>query len=347
MPNHNDVESMFKNRFPEALWSSSVVLVAVSGGADSMALLHLFARFASDLDRVKAIHVNHGLRGAESDEDEDFVINTCLELGVECLAVRLPLGEDVALETSEDKLRRLRYEAIEESANVMGAAWIAFGHHQDDNIETFLFRLFRGTGLKGLEGIPFCRPVSTGQHNCQIVRPLLEVSRHSIVEWLESNQIEYRNDSSNQSNVYLRNRIRNELIPLIDSLQQRDWKTKIANLMEDIKSTNEESKIPRSDLLELTRTIQTDTSTEVVFPISVFKDLNWEHFRRYLSCIWSENGWPLQEMSRKHWLLIRDQLNKSLESTHPTGMHLPCGVRLSIRRKMVTLTRDPSATKVD
>lgn len=185
------------------------VLVALSGGPDSVALLRLLTLLGPEYGlRLTAAHLNHGLRGAEARREEAFVRNLCADRGVECLFKTVDLralakGRGMSL---EEIGREERYRFLDEAAGRCGAGKIATGHHRDDQAETVLINLLRGSGPEGLKGIP---PLRDGR----IIRPLLQVERREILEFLAAEGLAYMMDSSNQSRLFLRNRIRHELIP--------------------------------------------------------------------------------------------------------------------------------------
>ena len=186
------------------------VLAAVSGGADSACLLLLLCELAAELGiHVFAFHMNHGIRGAEADRDERFVKELCGRMGVPLTVVHEKVGSyaaDHGLST-EEAGRILRYRHLKETAEKYGCAKIAVAHHEDDDAETVLLNLFRGSGLPGLSGI---RPV-----RAEIIRPLLCVSRKEIEEYLTSREHSWCEDSTNKENDYTRNKIRNELLPWV------------------------------------------------------------------------------------------------------------------------------------
>lgn len=193
--------------------AGATVLCAVSGGADSMCLLHLLLRLGHQNGfSVCAAHYNHQLRGAASDEDQRFVAAWCAEQEIPCA---IGTG-DVRAEAArlgrglEDAARTLRYAFLQQAAEDMGAIRIATAHHADDNLETLLLRLTRGSGLSGLTGIPPRRG--------NIVRPLLEVSRADILSYLEANGVPHREDASNGEWVTPRNRLRQQVIPVLREL---------------------------------------------------------------------------------------------------------------------------------
>ena len=186
------------------------VLAAVSGGADSVCLLLLLHEMAAELGiKVFAFHMNHGIRGAEADRDERFVMELCERLNIP-LTVAHEKVEEYAAErglSGEEAGRILRYHHLGETAEKYQCAKIAVAHHEDDDAETVLLNLFRGSGLAGLSGI---RPVREN-----IIRPLLCVSRKEIEEYLNEQELSWCEDSTNKENDYTRNKIRNELLPWV------------------------------------------------------------------------------------------------------------------------------------
>ena len=184
-------------------------VVALSGGADSVALL----RILCDLGyRVEAAHCNFRLRGEESDRDEQFVKNLCKNLGVSLHLIHFETVEYATLHqvSIEMAARELRYRYFGQLLQDVGAETVCVAHHRDDAVETFLMNLLRGAGIHGLTGI---RP-----HNEHIVRPLLCVCRHDILQYLDSIGQDYVTDSTNLQPDVLRNKIRLQLIPLLEQL---------------------------------------------------------------------------------------------------------------------------------
>lgn len=195
------------------------ILVAVSGGPDSVALLSWLASWADDHGRgrgfsVSAAHVNHALRGVESEQDAKFVASLCEQIGVEFVSERVPLAEAGACRTRpkgvslQEYARELRYAALVRMADRLGASKIALGHTADDQAETLLMWMLRGSGAGGLAGIPPVR-------ERLFIRPLLEVRRADILAYLRARELEFRTDSSNAKPLYLRNRVRHELLPFL------------------------------------------------------------------------------------------------------------------------------------
>ena len=183
--------------------------MAVSGGPDSVALLRVLVLLTEEYSlRLTTAHLNHGLREGEADEEEAFVRRLSDGMGIPCVCrktdIRALAGQ--RRRSLEETGREERYRFLQETASKCGAVKIAVGHHRDDQAETVLLHLLRGSGPEGLRGI---LPVRDGR----IIRPLLDVGRSDILAFLRCEGLTYRSDSSNESSLFLRNRIRNELIP--------------------------------------------------------------------------------------------------------------------------------------
>ena len=196
--------------------AGGLVLCAVSGGKDSMCLLHFLHALGQTRGfSVLAGHYNHHLRGAESDRDAAFVADWCRARGIPCVSG----GGDVAAEAArcgagiEETARRMRYDFLAQTAEARGAARIATAHNADDNAETLLLHLTRGCGLHGLTGIPPRRDA--------IVRPLLTTGREEIEAYLALHALPHVEDSTNADTAFARNLLRHEVLPVLRRLNPR------------------------------------------------------------------------------------------------------------------------------
>lgn len=186
------------------------VLCAVSGGVDSIYLLHRMTELAAQRGfTVGCAHFNHGLRGAESDRDEAFVRAQCAHLGVPFYAGRGDVASVRGMGT-EGAARQLRYAFLTDCAAAHGYDWIATAHTADDNAETLLLNLARGCGLRGLTGIPPQRG--------KLLRPMLDTTRAEAEAYLAEHGIAHVDDSTNASDAYARNRIRHHAVPALESV---------------------------------------------------------------------------------------------------------------------------------
>ena len=207
------VERKFQKVMSQVMPSENRVLVAVSGGPDSVVLLHLLNEYKIELSScaLAIAHLNHLSRGVDSNKDSDFVVGLGKALGIETFVEDV----DVALLSSKKKIsfqefaRIIRYNFLERISKKWSADLIALGHNSDDQAETFLINLLRGSGLRGLTGIRSRR----GNY----IRPLCYCSRHEIENYISTQGLQFRLDSSNQEKYYLRNKIRLDLIPTLES----------------------------------------------------------------------------------------------------------------------------------
>lgn len=210
------------------------VILGVSGGADSMCMLYVL----KELDQafgltLNVVHVNHHIRGVEAQKDADFVKSVCRKLGVEFEQADADIPEMVRDSgmSEEEAGRKARYQAFYDAALRKKANKIAVAHNLNDNSETILFHLFRGTGIKGLTGIPVRREM--------IVRPLLCCTRREIEEYLCSIGAEYRTDATNNITEYSRNKIRLEVLPYIRENINRRAEYNIVNAAEHLEEISD------------------------------------------------------------------------------------------------------------
>ncbi|WP_032123603.1 tRNA lysidine(34) synthetase TilS [Clostridium amazonitimonense] len=187
------------------------ILVALSGGPDSVCLLHILYSLKQELNiEIYAAHINHQLRGHESDEDEVYVKNICKNLGIECFVKRYDINT-IAKEkgiSSEMAGREVRYDFFKDLKEKLNINKVALAHNANDQAETILMRIMRGTGIEGLTGI---RPIRDDVY----IRPILILSRGEIEEYCEINNLHPRIDKTNNEPIYARNKVRLELIPYI------------------------------------------------------------------------------------------------------------------------------------
>lgn len=194
--------------------NGSSILVAVSGGADSVCLLHVLSSIKNSFNyNISAAHLNHSIRGAEADRDEDYVIGLCKKLKIKCYTEKTDvpkLAQEKGL-TEEEAGRRARYEFFERVLSENNINYVATAHNKNDQAETVLMRIIRGSGLTGLRGIKYKR------EDC-VIRPLLDVSREEIENYCREAEIDFKTDSTNKDDNYTRNKIRHQLIPLASEI---------------------------------------------------------------------------------------------------------------------------------
>ena len=206
------MENIIKNTLAahDMLPEDTPVLVALSGGADSVALLHVLQ---SITPRVYAVHINHGLRPS-AQADQDFAQDLCNRLGIPMVAYQAPVTATAKAQgiTIEEAGRNLRYQYFSQGLEHFNIPQgkIATGHHQNDHGETIVLNLIRGTGLLGLCGIPYTRG--------NIIRPLLDVSRTQIENYLNAHNVLWVTDETNLTQDYTRNKIRHSIIPALEAI---------------------------------------------------------------------------------------------------------------------------------
>ncbi|MCU0643778.1 MAG: tRNA lysidine(34) synthetase TilS [bacterium] len=214
------------------------VLIAVSGGIDSVVLLHLFIRYQESIPlNLEVIHINHQLRGSQADEDQQFVtrLSKQYHLSVTSRKINVPKFIEKKGISQEEGARFLRYRFFKWALKRTGADWVALGHHADDQVETVIDHFLRGSGVKGLMGMPIRRD--------KFIRPLLFATRKEIETYAKAHSLHYQVDSTNEMTKYRRNRIRLELIPY---LQQHfnpaisDVVLRTAQIMDEVESYMQE-----------------------------------------------------------------------------------------------------------
>lgn len=213
--------------------SDDKLLIALSGGADSVLALSFFDKYRRKYKiQICALHINHSLRGSESDSDEVFCRMLCNNINIEFYSEKIDVSAFAKSEklSIEEAARNIRYEKLSDYLIISKSNMIVTAHNLDDNTETVLLNLFRGTGLKGLSGIPIKRD--------NIIRPFLSVSKIDIVKFLNNEGIEFRIDSTNNENNFKRNYLRNEIIPKIKEQINQGVDQNILKLSQIIRNSN-------------------------------------------------------------------------------------------------------------
>jgi tRNA(Ile)-lysidine synthase len=216
------------------LGRGETILAAVSGGLDSMTLLHVLHSLARKWRwKIVVAHFNHQLRGRSSDADEKLVRKTAVNLGLPFVAACADVKQfaQVSKISVEMAARKLRHEFFARVAGELKISNVALAHHADDQVELFFLRVLRGAGGEGLAGMKWRSP-SPVNSTVRLVRPLLGCSKTEILAYARGNKISFREDATNVSNDYLRNRIRNELLPLLRGHYQRGLAKTVLRLME-------------------------------------------------------------------------------------------------------------------
>lgn len=297
-------------------------LVAVSGGPDSVALLRAMA--ARCAVPFTIVHVNHKLRGEESDGDEAFVVDLAAKLNLPFRSRSLPIAEGASIEVTA---RELRYDWFREIARELDCGWIATAHTADDQAETVLHRLIRGTGLVGLIGMTDQRSVGFNP-TVLLLRPLLALRRQELLEYLQNLNQPFRTDSSNANPRFTRNRIRNEVLPLLREINPR---VDEALLRLSDQANEREAWISSQVTSLLSRVVKPPAGDAHIFDAEPLEHAEPLLVRELYRTTWQSLGWPMGEMSAEHW----ERLAKGEFGDFPGG--------ISVRRvgKVVQLWRKP------
>ena len=222
--------------------SNDIIVVGFSGGPDSVFLVEMLKKLQHFFNfKIYLVHINHLLRGEDADSDENFSFEYAKKNNLEIFIKRIPVKK-IAKEigkTLEEVGREERYKFFSEIYEKVGATKIATAHNKDDQIETFLFRLIRGTSLQGLEGIKI--------KNNNVIRPISEIYKKDILEYLNKNEIQYKIDKTNFENEFTRNSIRLDLIPFIEERYNIKFKDKIFSLIKEIRENNQNNSLNLSD----------------------------------------------------------------------------------------------------
>ncbi len=297
------------------------IVAGISGGADSVFLFLYLLQVQKEYNlRLCFVHVNHGIRGSEADRDERFVEELCEQNGVmyKVFYKDIPkMAQEMSM-TEEEAGRVYRYECFEDVRKELGYNKIAVAHHQDDQAETVLFQLLRGSGFRGLGGMR--------AKNADVIRPLLAVKKQEIVETLEKKGQSYCTDSTNNEDEYARNQIRNHLIPYLQENLQKETVShiaKTASYMQDV-----------TEFIDL----QTDMVWESVIEC---KDGRPKEIKAYLS-----------EMKKLHIVLQREIFMRMIEYMSGrrkdiTARHIDALTRLIISQtgRKINLPYDIVAAK--
>lgn len=225
--------------------NNDTIVVGFSGGPDSVFLVEMLKKLQCFFNfKIYLVHINHLLRGEDADSDEHFSFEYAKKNHLEIFIKRIPVKE-IAKEvgkTLEEVGREERYKFFSKIYEKVGATKIATAHNKDDQIETFLFRLIRGASLQGLEGIKI--------KNNNIIRPISEIYKKDILEYLNKNEIQYKIDKTNFENEFTRNSIRLDLIPFIEERYNIKFKDKIFSLIEEIRENNQNNSLNLTDYID-------------------------------------------------------------------------------------------------
>jgi len=319
--------------WPQAEWGPCGVVVAVSGGADSVALLRALHACADSYRNALCVaHLDHQLRGPEGEDDARFVGRLADELGLE----RRIESFDVAAvqqggEGREAAARRIRYQFLQRVAEDRGARYVAVAHTADDQAETVLQQLFRGAGLQGLSGMTRARRLGQA---VTLLRPLLEFRRQELRDYLTSIGQPWREDSSNADPDLTRNRLRQRLLPLLEAEFGPDV---VSAICRAASLASEAQQVIADAAAGLFESAAIHIQPSVV--ILVVKQLEQTPpivVGEVLRLVWRKHRWPQRDMSFADWRSLADALRTPGDL--PARM-LPGGIRAVKKGDQLWLTR--------
>jgi tRNA(Ile)-lysidine synthase len=325
------LESKLAVAWPPADWADVTVIAAVSGGCDSVALLRAMAALKTfGAGRLVAAHLNHQLR-PEADEDQRFVVDLCRRLGISCETAQVDVAR-LAAESGnglEAAARTARYRFLEQTAARFGARLVATAHTADDQAETILHRIVRGTGIRGLSGMARARPLG----HATLIRPLLAMRRVELLAYLDAIRQPYRHDTSNADVRFTRNRIRQETMP---HLQERYNASAIDALLR-LGSLAGEAQTVVDELVEelSARCVSVDADGTVCIALAALVNHPRYLLREVLMTVWQRQGWPMQSMGRRKW----DELAELAASAESEQRIFPGGVTASVADEKMRLRK--------
>ena len=327
---------------PAELWLQHRAVVAVSGGADSVALFrildHIFSHnlSAGSLGRESAklivAHIDHAIRGEASEADRDFVESLAVQFGATFVSMKLDPKQMPGdrEHVSEDALRDARYACLKKIAQDHDARYLFTGHHLNDQAETILFRIFRGTGLAGLKGIPAIRR----DNWLTIVRPFLKVPKSVLLAALDSLNQSFCTDATNATNDYGRNFIRNEILKSARDYFDLPVEEAIARLADHAQDA-EEIQNERVDQFFL-QTPPQKVSGVVVINTNSLSELSNAIIRAILIRIWHHQNWSVSQMTFERWQKMAEQIRAA--TTADTYVeNLPGDIRFEVTRQSVRI----------
>jgi tRNA(Ile)-lysidine synthase len=333
-PTTHPIETCFSAAWPAREWADSHAVLAVSGGADSVAMLRAAVAIKAcrgGSGQLFVAHLDHGLRGEASAADAQWLKILCERLG---LPVEIGQTDVRAIaKTQGDGLeaaaRTARYDFLRQTAERLGARFVATAHTADDQIETVLHRILRGTGIDGLRGIPAARPLT---RSVALIRPLLAARRRDVLDYLAKIGQDYRTDASNADLQWTRNRLRHELLPAMRGYYHGDIDAALLRLCAQAGETHDVISRMAAQLasdgvtLEFLRSetsnprqvrlIRIDCRRLATQPTLIVREV--------FKAAWREAAWPCQAMGYDQWqqlaTLVKGEMNAP-------SLNLPGNVR--------------------
>jgi tRNA(Ile)-lysidine synthase len=334
-PSGHELERRLAESWPVREWCDTHVVLGVSGGADSVAMLRAMAALKERHGGRGGLyvgHLNHGLRGSAADADEGWLRLLCERLNLTLAAEKMDVSAIAAEQGDgwEAAARSARYTFLQALAERSGARFVATAHTANDQVETVLHRIIRGTGIEGLAGMAKARALTPG---VALVRPMVELKRQDVLDYLAAIGQEYRTDMTNQDTRWTRNRLRHELLPhlrdrynpQVDAAVMRlasqagEVQQVVAGLAARLAERCVDAKLPR---------IQVDCEVLEGQPVIVVREV--------FKFAWRQAGWPEQSMGFEEW----QQLAFLAAERDPRTVNLPGSIRAKRDGQLIVLEVD-------
>jgi tRNA(Ile)-lysidine synthase len=328
----HDLERQVTTAWPVETWQDSHVLLGVSGGPDSVAMLRAMISIKDNRGgrgRLFVAHFNHAARGEGADADQEWLAKLCRRLDVPLETAR---ADPASIGSStgdgwEAAARTARYEFLTRTAEQLGARFVAVAHTADDQVETVLHRILRGTGVAGVAGMRPSRPLSP---SVALVRPLLEIRRRDVLAYLAAVGQDYRIDPTNSDTCRTRNRLRNELLPHLRELYNAEVDDALLRLA--VQSGEAQQVIDgiaaqlAEDCVEVERPPQPAADNKglrICLNCGRLQNAPALLVREACRAAWRDAGWPMQSMGHGEWQAIAELV----QGRRDAPINLPGGVR--------------------
>ncbi len=324
-----EFERQFVGHWPAAEWGDTHAVLAVSGGADSVALLRVMVALKAangGAGQLYVAHLNHGLRGEDGDADAAWLAALCERLALPLITDKCDISSLAAEQGDgwEAAARTARYDFLRQTAERLGSRFVATAHTADDQVETVLQRIVRGTGLAGLSGIPSRRPLS---HSAVLVRPMLALRRSDVLAYLTTIGQDYRTDVSNTDPRFTRNRLRQELLPFLRERFNNDVDAALLRLAVQADEAQQVLENLAAGIARECVLIEFDprpvAATHELRPARRVRiDCAWLAeqpaivVREVCKAGWRDAHWPLQSMGFHEWQLLASLASGVCPSSH-------------------------------
>ena len=340
----SDLVSRLIALWPPSAWRDTHIVLAVSAGPDSVAMLRAVLTVRASCGgagRLVAAHLNHGLRSVDSDADQAWLESLCqrlevpLEVGrADAAAIAAAQGDGI-----EAAARDARYEFLTHTAEKLGGRFVAVAHTADDQVETILHRILRGAGLLGLAGMPATRRLSP---TVSLVRPLLGVRRCEVLEYLQAIGQDYRIDPTNANTRWTRNRLRHELLPALRQQYNAGVDEALLRLAAQAAESHEVISALAQRLAD--RCVRVEFSSHVG-PVAggARAEIDCGQasgtpppvIREMCRLLWQEAHWPMQAMGFEAW----QSLANLVQGTGPSSLDLPGKIRAYRRQDRIVIEK--------